>query len=189
MLGRQHNRPTRPGHGAKSCADAHIRIEPEGEQRRKTPMPQSDAESIRRELFIGADPATVFAFLTDPDKLMRWMGTQCQLDAQPGGVYLVNVTGRDVARGAFEEVTPNSRIVYSFGWEHGAMGVPPGSTKVQIDLAPKERGTLLTFVHSGLPGPAIGPHTDGWTHYLGRLAIAAAGGDPGPDPRIKAEPC
>jgi uncharacterized protein YndB with AHSA1/START domain len=152
-------------------------------------MPQTDAGVIHRELFIEADPATVFAFLTDPDKLTRWMGTQCQLDAQPGGVYLVNVNGRDVARGAFEEVTPNSRIVYSFGWDDGAMGVPPAATKVEIDLAPKERGTLLSFVHSGLPEPAIGPHTDGWTHYLGRLAIAAAGGDPGPDPRIKAEPC
>jgi uncharacterized protein YndB with AHSA1/START domain len=151
-------------------------------------MPQTDAGVIRRELFIEADPATVFAFLTDSDKLMRWMGTHCELDAQPGGVYLVNVTGRDVARGAFEEVTPNSRIVYSFGWEGGAMGVPPGSTKVEIDLAPRERGTLLTFVHKGLPEPAVGPHTDGWTHYLGRLAIAAAGRDPGPDPRRKSPP-
>jgi uncharacterized protein YndB with AHSA1/START domain len=152
-------------------------------------MAQAESGVIRRELFVEADQATVFAFLTDPDKLMRWMGTQCQLDAKPGGVYLVNVTGRDVARGEFEEVTPNSRIVYSFGWDSGAMGVPPGSTKVQIDLAAKERGTQLIFVHSGLPEPAIRSHTDGWTHYLGRLAIAVAGGDPGPDPRIKAEPC
>ena len=152
-------------------------------------MPQTDAGTIRRELFIEADPATVFAFLTDPDKLTRWMGTQASSMREPGGVYLVNVDGRHVARGEFEEVTPNSRIVYSFGWDDGAMGLPPGSTKVEIDLAAKERGTLLTFVHRGLPEPAVGPHTDGWTHYLGRLAIAAAGGDPGPDPRIKAEPC
>ena len=152
-------------------------------------MPQIETGTIRRELFIEADPATVFAFLTDPDKLMCWMGTQSQLDAEPGGVYLVNVSGRDVARGAFEEVTPNSRIVYSFGWDDASYSMPPGSTKVEIDLARKERGTLLTFVHSGLPEPAVGPHTDGWTHYLGRLAIAAAGGDPGPDPRLKAEPC
>ena len=61
--------------------------------------------------------------------------------------------------------------------------------RIEIDLAPKDRGTLLTFVHSGLPAPQVAPHTDGWTHYLGRLAIAAAGRDPGPDPRIKAEPC
>jgi uncharacterized protein YndB with AHSA1/START domain len=151
-------------------------------------MTQADQGSIRRELFIEAEPATVFAFFTDPDKMTRWMGTQIQLDARPGGIYLVNVAGRHVARGEFEEVTPNSRIVYSFGWESGEV-VPPGSSKIEIDLAPRYRGTLLTFVHSGLPASQVEPHTDGWTHYLGRLAIAAAGGDPGPDPRIKAEPC
>ena len=148
-------------------------------------MTQADQGTLRRELFIEADQATVFAFFTDPDKMTRWMGTQIQLDARPGGIYLVNVNGKHVARGEFEEVTPNSRIVYSFGWENGAMGVLPGTSKIEIDLAPKDRGTLLTMVHSGLPEPAVGPHTDGWTHYLGRLAIAAAGGDPGPDPRIK----
>jgi uncharacterized protein YndB with AHSA1/START domain len=146
---------------------------------------QADQGTLRRELFIEADQATVFAFFTDPDKMTRWMGTQIQLDPRPGGIYLVNVNGKHVARGEFEEVTPNSRIVYSFGWENGAMGVLPGTSKIEIDLAPKDRGTLLTMVHSGLPEPAVGPHTDGWTHYLGRLAIAAAGGDPGPDPRIK----
>ena len=46
-------------------------------------------------------------------------------------------------------------------------------------------GTLLTFVHSGLPEAAVGPHIEGWTHYLGRLAMAAAGRDPGPDPNLK----
>ena len=148
-------------------------------------MTQADQGTLRRELFIEADQATVFAFFTDPDKMTRWMGTQIQLDPRPGGIYLVNVNGEHVARGEFEEVTPNSRIVYSFGWENGAMGVLPGTSKIEIDLAPKDRGTLLTMVHSGLPEPAVGPHTDGWTHYLGRLAIAAAGGDPGPDPRIK----
>ena len=62
-------------------------------------MTQTDTGVIRRELFVEADQATVFAFLTDPDKLTRWMGTQCQLDAQPGGVFLVNVDGQHVARG------------------------------------------------------------------------------------------
>lgn len=149
-------------------------------------MTQADQASLRRELFIEAKPATVFAFLTDPDKMMRWMGTQCELDAKPGGVYLVNVNGRNVARGEFQEVTPNSRIVYSFGWDDDAMGVPPAASTIEIDLTPKDRGTLLTMIHSGLPEPAVAPHTDGWTHYLGRLAIAAAGGNPGPDPRIQA---
>ena len=153
-------------------------------------MPQTDAGVIRRELFVEADPATVFAFLTDSDKLMRWMGTQSRLDAEPGGVYLVNVDGRHVARGAFEEVTPNSRIVYSFGWEEGDMGVPPGSTKVEIDLAPTERGTLLTFVHRGLPEAAVGT-AHRWLDALSRAPRDRGGrrrSRPGPEDQGLAAP-
>jgi len=39
------------------------------------------------------------------------------------------------------------------------------------------------MTHSGLPdAEACASHEQGWTHYLGRLAVAAAGGDPGCDP-------
>jgi hypothetical protein len=38
------------------------------------------------------------------------------------------------------------------------------------------------MTHSGLPdAEACLSHEQGWAHYLGRLAVAAAGGDPGPD--------
>ncbi len=39
----------------------------------------------------------------------------------------------------------------------------------------------MRLVHRGLPDDAISDHTEGWDHYLGRLAIASTGGDPGPD--------
>jgi hypothetical protein len=38
------------------------------------------------------------------------------------------------------------------------------------------------MTHSGLPNEAqCAAHARGWAHYLGRLAIAAAGGNPGVD--------
>jgi len=43
----------------------------------------------------------------------------------------------------------------------------------------------VRFKHSGLPPEEVPAHRDGWNHYLNRLVIAAAGGDPGPDPRQK----
>ena len=36
---------------------------------------------VRREVQIAAPPATVFAFLTDPQKILRWMGTEATMDA------------------------------------------------------------------------------------------------------------
>ena len=141
---------------------------------------------VRRETHIAAPPAAVFALLTDPEKILRWMGTEAQLDPRPGGLYLVNVTGARFARGSFREVVPVHRLAYSFGWD-GSEVVPPGSSLVEIDLIDHEAGgTLLRMTHSGLPNAAqCAGHEEGWTHYLGRLAEAARGGDPGPDPRRK----
>jgi uncharacterized protein YndB with AHSA1/START domain len=138
-------------------------------------------EPIRSEIEVAAPQATVFAFLTDPDKIMRWLGTNATTEPHPGGIYLVSVGGKHVARGEFTEVIPVHRLAYSFGWE-AREEVPPRSSLVEIDLFEKGAGTLVRFTHSGLPNEEErAGHEKGWKHYLDRLKIAAAGGDPGPD--------
>ena len=53
---------------------------------------------------------------------------------------------------------------------------------VEIDLVDRDGGTLLRMTHSGLPNEELcASHDKGWTHYLGRLAMAAAGQNPGID--------
>ncbi|WP_395672535.1 SRPBCC domain-containing protein [Inquilinus sp.] len=137
---------------------------------------------VRRETRIAAPPAAVFALLTDPEQILRWIGTEAQMDPQPGGLYLLNVTGTRFARGAFREVVPVHRLAYSFGWE-GSEVVPPGSSLVEIDLIEQPDGTLLRFTHTGLPtAEQCAGHEEGWTHYIDRLAVLAGGRDPGPDP-------
>ena len=141
--------------------------------------------TVRREVEIAAPPATIFAFLTDPEKILRWMGTEARVEPHIDGLYLVNVSGRDTAEGRFTEVIPVHRLAYSFGWR-GRDDTPPGSGLIEIDLLEREGGTLLRLTHSGLPdAEACANHEQGWTHYLARLAVTAAGGDPGPDPRRK----
>jgi uncharacterized protein YndB with AHSA1/START domain len=141
----------------------------------------TEALTVRRETHIAAPPATVFAFLTDPEKILSWMGAEATTEAHPGGLYLVKSVGGRVARGSFREVVPVHRLAYSFGWE-GSEAMPPGSGLIEIDLIDRDGGTLLRMTHSGLPDAAqCAAHDQGWAHYLGRLAIAAAGGDPGVD--------
>ena len=146
----------------------------------------AEALVVRRETQIAAPPATVFAFLTDPDKILSWMGADATTEVNPGGLYLVkgvSPSGR-VARGAFREVVPVHRLAYSFGWD-GDEEVPPGSGLVEIDLIDRDGGTLLRMTHSGLPNARqVAGHGRGWTHYLGRLATAAGGQDPGADPGV-----
>jgi uncharacterized protein YndB with AHSA1/START domain len=141
---------------------------------------------IQRETHIPAPPAAVFALLTDPERILGWMGTEAQIEPQPGGLYLVNVNGTRIARGSFREVVPVHRLAYSFGWE-GSDTFPPGSSLVEIDLIEQPDGTLLRFTHTGLPdAEECASHTRGWEHYLGRLGEVAAGRDPGPDPWVTA---
>ena len=45
-----------------------------------------EALVVRRETHIPAPPAAVFALLTDPEKILRWMGTEAQVEPQPGGL-------------------------------------------------------------------------------------------------------
>lgn len=139
------------------------------------------AATLYTEIEVSAPQATVFALLTDPDKILRWIGTEATIEANPGGIYLVNVGGKHVARGEFTEVIPVHRLAYSFGWEDNDT-VPPGSSLVEIDLVAKDSGTLVRFTHSGLPNEKERvSHQKGWNHYLGRLKIVAAGGEASPD--------
>jgi len=139
---------------------------------------------VRRETQVAAPPATVFAYLTDPDKIVSWVGAEAVTETHPGGLYLLKGVAGDparIARGAFREVVPVHRLAYTFGWEAG-QEVPPGSSLIEIDLIERDGGTLVRLTHSGLPNASqCANHDRGWAHYLSRLTIAAGGGQPGAD--------
>ena len=145
-------------------------------------MTTPDTEAVEKEVRIAARPETIFPFFTDPEKMVHWKGTSATLDPTPGGLYQVNVTGRDIARGEYVEVTPFSRVVFTWGWEGEGQAVPPGSSTVEITLTPDGDDTIVRLRHYGLPAEAGAKHLEGWVHYIGRLSVAAEGRDPGPDP-------
>jgi uncharacterized protein YndB with AHSA1/START domain len=127
---------------------------------------------LAHELRIEARPETVFAFLTDPDKMTRWKGDSAQLDARPGGVYRVQI-GQAIVVGEFVELDPPHRVVFTWGWE-GNDDVPPGSSTVEVTLMPDGEATILRLVHRDLPEEQRAEHDGGWKYFLPRLAAAAA---------------
>jgi uncharacterized protein YndB with AHSA1/START domain len=149
----------------------------------------TETTSVEREIAIAASPETVWKFLVDPDRATRWMGQTASLDPRPGGTYRVDVVPDNTASGKFVEVDPPRRLVFTWGWEgHAASPVLPGSTTVEIDLVPDGDGTVLRFLHRGLPdAEAVKAHAHGWDHYLERLVVCARGGDPGPDPWLSGD--
>ncbi len=129
-----------------------------------------------REIVVDASPATIFEFLTVPEKHLAWNGTSVELDPRPGGVYRVVAGGVHQAAGEYVEVVPNERVVFTLGWDEPDHPIPAGSTRVEIQLIPEGDKTRVRLIHSGLPTDAISDHTGGWDHYLGRLAVVATGG-------------
>ena len=54
-------------------------------------MPESFV--VQRETQIAAPRASVFAFLTDPEKIVQWMGSEAVTETHPGGLYLLKGVG------------------------------------------------------------------------------------------------
>ncbi len=137
---------------------------------------------MEREIRIAARPETIFDFFIDPAKMTQWKGLSASLDPRPGGVYRVDINGRDVARGEYLEVDPPRRVVFTWGWEGEGASLPPGASTVEVTLISEGEETIVRLRHHGLDAKARESHAEGWDHYLGRLSMAAEGRPPGPDP-------
>jgi uncharacterized protein YndB with AHSA1/START domain len=121
------------------------------------------------EVTIAAPAEVVWAHLPTAEGLIRWVGPAATADPAPGGV--LRWTHPDGARvvGWFVELVPHRRLVFTYGWEDGQMGVPPGSTTVEIDLVEEDGATTVRLVHHGLPPEAVEAHERGWEYFLGVL--------------------
>ena len=146
-------------------------------------MPSAETgTAVEREVRVAAAAETVFDFFADPDKMVQWMGRSAQLEPRAGGTFRVDLNGRDVARGEYVTVDRPDRVVFTWGWEADDALTAPGSSTVEVTLRPDGDGTVVRLRHTDLPEEARGAHAHGWEHYMERLGVAAAGGDPGADP-------
>lgn len=118
--------------------------------------------------------------------MLVWMGDHAVLDPTPGGEFTLDINGIPV-RGSYLELDPPYRLVISWGHAGSAI-LPPGASTVEINFTPIPGGTRVSIEHRDLPPEETQTHATGWPHYLKRLAIAASGGNPGPDPFATATP-
>jgi uncharacterized protein YndB with AHSA1/START domain len=138
------------------------------------------SETFRTSIDIAAPEDEVFDYFVRPELLVRWMGDVARLEANAGGVFSVDINGV-LIRGHFVRVERPNLIEIAWG-EAGNGAMPPGATRLVVELAPHEGGTRVTLEHSGLTSGEAKKHAIGWPHFIERLAVAATGADPGPDP-------
>jgi len=129
-------------------------------------------ENLTLTIDIAAQPATVFQFLSDPEKFKQWMGPGANVG---DGCITVQYPAGETARGTLRESVPGKRIAFGWGYDQGTHGLAPDSTTVVIELEPISIGTRVTLTHYGLDAAQQAEHAKGWKHYLAQLAGAAAG--------------
>lgn len=144
-----------------------------------TDTPPTVGRDVVVSTTVAAPAPVVYGYFVDLDKLTRWMGHDGTIVAEPGGIFRLHVTDQACAVGEFVELVPPERVVFTWGWE-GSELTPPGSSTVTVSLQPDGDATVVTLVHRGLCEGEDDRHEAGWTYFSGRLAVAGAGDDPGP---------
>ena len=128
---------------------------------------------LHRTVVIRATPETVFQFFTDSARWANWWGAGSTIDAQPGGkVYIRHPNGVE-SLGEVLEVRHPERIVFTYGFVSGKP-MPPGSSRVTIELAPDEAGTRLQLLHEFAEVAPRDEHVQGWRFQLSLFSNVVA---------------
>jgi uncharacterized protein YndB with AHSA1/START domain len=114
----------------------------------------------------------VWAAVTEPERLVRWLGTWSG-DPTSGQVsFWMTAEGEDAPESAMEirECTPPHTLRVTTRWG-------PNTWYLDVTLVEADGVTTLTFTQPDLDladAESIGP---GWEYYLDRMVAAETGGD------------
>jgi len=134
---------------------------------------------VEKTIGVDAPPEDVYDFFIQPDKLLKWMGVEADIEPHEGGRFRIVHSQDFISTGEYIEVDRPNRIVYTIGWEGGA-DVPAASGTVHVTLTADQDGTRLALTHHGLNEGSR--EADGWSIYLQRLKDAIDGLDVPTDP-------
>ena len=136
--------------------------------------------AVRFERQHSARPEAVWAALTEPATLRRWLADAVKFDDKTCGAVELRFgdNGDQVAQGSILTYRPPSVLEYEWHWSGQT------TSSVRFELRPDGGGTLLSLDHRGLPREAATPYAAGWHAYLDRLAAQFDGDVPDWDERL-----
>jgi uncharacterized protein YndB with AHSA1/START domain len=124
---------------------------------------------LDRTLLIKAKPETVFRHFTDNTRWAKWWGAGSAIEAAPGGRMNIRYPNGAEALGEVLEVLPPERIVFTYGYASGTP-IPPGASRVTIELERTDQGTRLTLRHEFADAAVRDQHVQGWRYQLSLFA-------------------
>lgn len=129
--------------------------------------------TLERSLNIQAPPETVFAFFQDSARWAKWWGAGSTIDPKPGGDVYIKHPGSVESGGKVLEIDAPRRIVFTYGFMSGDP-IPPGSSRVTIELTEQRGGTHLVLTHDVPSENVRDDHVQGWRFQLSLFANVVA---------------
>ena len=128
---------------------------------------------VDRTVVIQAAPTVVFAFLTETPRWAAWWGAGSEIDARPGGQMKIRYPDGTEVTGEVIEVRAPERIAFTYGYASGKL-IPPGGSRVTIELEPIGAATRLHLTHEVAEEIARDQHIQGWRYQLSLFANVVA---------------
>jgi uncharacterized protein YndB with AHSA1/START domain len=130
-------------------------------------------DAVTSEIAVQAPIEKVYAMFTDPEQLVRWIGIRAMLEPRPGGQFRFELMPGEFCSGRYVQLDPPTKVVFTWGWESGALPVEPGSSTVTVRLEQQGDTTQVRLTHSGLSEAMRDHHAGGWANFLPKLKEAA----------------
>jgi uncharacterized protein YndB with AHSA1/START domain len=127
--------------------------------------------TLRVPIFIHAPPEQVFQWVSEPERLTRWLSDTATLSPRKGTRYSLGWEGGPAHSGKVLECVPGRSVTLTWQWPgQEELGV----TRLKLSVHAKGKGTVLRFTHSGFrgTGPWIALYEGsirGWTYFLMNL--------------------
>jgi uncharacterized protein YndB with AHSA1/START domain len=119
---------------------------------------------VRLTRYYRAAPDEVWAALTDPDSLARWLAAPGELDLRRGGSFELELHGGDRMNGRVRSVEP-SRLL-ELDWV--ARGEEPSIVRFELSRD-GGGGTVLVLDHTRIDARVGMRYMARWERHLGRL--------------------
>ena len=134
---------------------------------------------LRLKRVIAAPCERVFAAWTTPDAIKLWFGPkdcrvlEAEVDLRIGGGFCFSLStqrfGEIKVRGQYREVTPPTKLAYTWRWE-GNPELTAGTSLVTVQFIPAGAATEIHLTHEQLPSlEARDDHGHGWSGTLDKL--------------------
>jgi uncharacterized protein YndB with AHSA1/START domain len=128
---------------------------------------------------IAAPRERVFAAWTTPGAIKVWFGPEncrvldAKVDLRVDGEYCFSLStqqlGEIKVRGRFREVTPPTKLIYTWQWE-GSPELTDGTSVVTVEFIATGASTEIRLTHEQLPSiESRDDHGHGWSGTLDKL--------------------